>query len=403
MKCVVVVGDGMADEPIAELGNKTPLEVARTPNLDRMASRGILGLTRTLPAAALTAGDIASLAILGYDPVRFRTGCASFEAAARGVSLGPNDVAFRLNLVTLERREDGTLVLADFAGGRPTTEEAQTLIGDLAAAVAGDGIELHAGLGYRHLLVWRDAEQGMRTTPPYALTGQPVAGALPSGPGAERIRAVMDGAADVLRTHPVCEARIARGERAPNAIWLWGQGTRRSLPALRERFGVEGAVVAAADLVRGIGKLAGLAVVDVPGATGQLDTNFRGKAERGLEALDRWDFLFLHVAAPDEGGHLGDAQQKIAAIERIDEDVLGPLLDGLRARGGEWRVMVMADHPTPCGRRAHTADPVPFAVYVSGHETKATTQKRAYHERDAREQGIFVPDAHTLLERLLRV
>jgi 2,3-bisphosphoglycerate-independent phosphoglycerate mutase len=403
MKCVVVVGDGMADEPIPDLGGKTPLEVARTPNLDRMASRGILGLTRTMTASALSAGDIASLAILGYDLTRYRTGCASFEAAGRGVTLGPNDVAFRLNLVTVERRDDGALVMVDFAGGRPTTAEAETLIGDLAAAIAGDGIELHAGHGYRHLLVWRGGEQGMRTMPPYGLIGQPVAPALPTGPGAERIQAVMDRAAEVLRTHPLCEARTARGERAPNAIWLWGQGTRRSLPALRERFGVEGAVVAAADLVRGLGKLAGLAVVDVPGATGQLDTNFRGKAERGLEALDRWDFLFLHVAAPDEGGHLGDPQQKIAAIERIDEDVLGPLLEGLRARGGEWRMMVMADHPTPCGRRTHTADPVPFAVYVSGHETKVTTQKRAYHERDAREQGIFVPEAHTLLERLLRV
>jgi 2,3-bisphosphoglycerate-independent phosphoglycerate mutase len=403
MKCVVVVGDGMADEPIGELGGKTPLEVARTPNLDRMAARGILGLTRTLPASALPAGDIASLAILGYDPVRFRTGCGAFEAAGRGVSLGSGDVAFRMNLVTFERREDGTVVLEDFAGGRPSAEEARTLVGNLATALAGNGIEVHAGLGYRHLLVWRGGEQGMHTTAPHAVTGQPVATALPQGPGADRLRALMDRAAEILRVHPLCEARRARGERAPNGIWLWGQGTRRSLPPLRERFGVDGAVVAAADLVRGLGALVGLAVVDVPGATGQLDTNFRGKAEHGLRALDTCDFLLLHVAAPDEGGHLGDPRQKIAAIERLDEDVLGPLLDGLRARGGEWRVMVMADHPTPCGRRTHTADPVPFAVYVAAHEAKTTAQKRGYHERDAREQGIFVPDAHTLLERLLRV
>jgi len=403
MKCVVVVGDGMADEPIGELGGKTPLEVARTPNLDRMAARGILGLTRTLLPAALPAGDIASLAILGYDPVRFGAGCATFVAAGRGVQLGPGDVAFRLNLVTLARREDGTVVLEDFAGGRPSTEEGRTLVGDLATALEGDGIELHAGLGYRHLLVWRGGEQGMRTTPPHAVTDRPAAAALPVGPGADRLRALMDRAAEVLRVHPLCEARRARGERAPDAIWLWGQGTRRILPSLRERFRLEGAVVAAADLVRGLGTLAGLTVVDVPGATGQLDTNFRGKAEHGLRALDACDFLFLHVAAPDESGHLGDAQQKIAAIERIDEDVLGPLLEGLRARGGEWRVMAMADHPTPCGRRIHTADPVPFAVYAAAHEAKTTAQKRGYHERDAREQGIFVPEAHTLLERLLRV
>ncbi len=393
----------MADEAIGELGGKTPLEVARTPNLDRMAARGILGLTRTLSAAALSSGDIANLAILGYDPARYGAGCGAFEAAGRGVGLGAADVAFRLNLVTFERREDGTLVLADPAGGRPTDDEAGALIGDLAGALAGDGIEVHGGRGYRHLLVWRGGEQAMRTTPPHAVTGQPVAPALPSGPGAERLRALMDRAADTLRLHPVCEARRARGERAPNAVWLWGQGAPRSLPPLRERFGIEGAVVAAADLVRGLGVLAGLSVIDVPGATGQLDSNFRGKAERGLEALDRCDFLLVHVGAPDESGHLGDAQQKIAAIERLDADVLGPLLEGLRVRGDEWRVMVMADHATPCGRRTHTADPVPFAVYVSAHEDKTATQKRGYHERDAREQGIFVPEAHRLIERLLRV
>jgi 2,3-bisphosphoglycerate-independent phosphoglycerate mutase len=293
--------------------------------------------------------------------------------------------------------------MADFAGGRPSPEEARALVGDLAAALAGDDVELYAGLGYRHLLVWRGGEAGMRTTPPHAVADQPIAAALPQGPGAERLRALMDHAAEILRAHPVCEARSARGERAPNAIWLWGQGAGRTLPPLRERFGVEGAVVAAADLVRGLGLLAGLAVVDVPGATGEIDSNFRGKAEHGLRALDTRDFLLLHVGAPDESGHLGDAQQKVAAIERLDEDVLGPLLDGLRARGGEWRVMVLADHPTPCGRRTHTTDPVPFAVYVTAHESKTTAQKRGYHERDAREQGIFVPEAHTLLERLLRV
>jgi 2,3-bisphosphoglycerate-independent phosphoglycerate mutase len=403
MKSIVVVGDGMADEPIAELGGKTPLEVARTPHLDRMAARGILGLTRTMSAAALNAGDIASLAILGYDPLRYRTGCAAFEAAGRGVALEPGDVAFRMNLVTLARRDDGQVVLLDGAGGRPSTDDARPLVADLAAALGGDGIELHAGLGYRHLLIWRGGEQGMRTMPPYGLIDQPVAPALPQGPGADRLRALMDRAAEVLQRHPFCEARRARDEGAPNGIWIWGQGTARALPPLRDRFGVDGAVVAAADLPRGLGRLAGLAVVDVPGATGQLDSNFRGKAEHALRALDAHDFLFLHVAAPDESGHLGDAQQKIAAIERLDEDVLGPLLDGLRARGGEWRVMAMADHPTPCARRAHTADPVPFAVYVAAHEAKTALQKRGYHERDAREQGIFVSEAHTLLERLLRV
>jgi 2,3-bisphosphoglycerate-independent phosphoglycerate mutase len=403
MKCVVVVGDGMADEPIAALGGKTPLEAARIPNLDRMAARGILGLTRTLASETPSAADIASLAVLGYDPARFRGGWAAFEAVGQGIILGPGDVAFRLNLVTVERRDGGPPLMADFAGGRMSTEEARALVADLASALGGDGIEMHAGIGYRHLLIWRGGESGMRTTPPHLIADQPIGGALPEGPGADRLRALMERGGEILRQHPVAEARRARGEVAPNAIWLWGQGTRRTLPPLRERFGVEGAVVAAADLVRGLGALAGLRVVDVPGATGQCDTDFRGKAEHGLRALEERDFLLLHVAAPDEGGHLGDAQKKVEAIERLDEDVLGPLLDGLRARGGEWRVMVLADHSTPCARRTHTLDPVPFAVYVSAQEEKTTVQKRGYHERDAREQGIFVPEAHTLLERLLRV
>jgi 2,3-bisphosphoglycerate-independent phosphoglycerate mutase len=402
MKCVVVVGDGMADEPIGALGGKTPLEAARIPNLDRMAARGILGLTRTLASETPAATDIASLAVLGYDPAGFQGGCATVEAVGRGIPLGPGDVAFRLNLVTVDRRDGGPPLMADFAGGRPSTDEARVLVADLASALAGDGIELYAGIGYRHLLIWRGGEQGMRTTPPHLIAEQPIGAALPEGPGADRLRSLMDRGAEIVRQHPVVEGRRARGEGAPNAIWLWGQGTRRTLPPLRERFGVDGAVVAAADLVRGLGAMAGLQVVDVPGATGQGDTNFRGKAEHGLRALEARDFLFLHVAAPDEGGHLGDAQKKIEAIERLDEDVLGPLLDGLRARGGEWRVMVLADHSTPCARRTHTTDPVPFTVYVSAHEEK-TGQKRGYHERDAREQGIFVPEAHTLLERLLRV
>ncbi len=403
MKCVVVVGDGMADEPIGSLGGKTPLEVARTPNLDRMASRGILGLTRTLPPGSAPAGGSASLAVLGYDPGRFPNGCASFEAAARGLVLEPGDVVFRMNLVTLERREDGTLVMADFAGGRPPTADARTVVEDVARAIAGDGIELYPGVGYRHLLVWRGGEQGIETTPPHAIAGKPVAPALPRGPGGERVRAMMDRAGDVVRSHPWCETRRTRGEDAPNGVWLWGQGSRRSLPQMRERFGIEGAVIAGADLVRGLGKLAGLRVIELPESTGRLDADLRAEVDSGLRALDEGDFLLLHVEAPDESGHLGDPPKKVEAIERLDEELLGPLLDGLRARGGEWRVMALADHPTPCDRRIHTADAVPFVVYVSRDEEKSRTLKRSYHERDAREQGIFIPEAYTLLERLLRV
>lgn len=402
MKCVVVQGDGMGDEPIADLGGKTPLEVARTPHLDRIASRGILGLTRTIPRGVPADGEAGTLAILGYDPARYRIGCAPLEAVSLGVDLGPRDVAFRLNLVTIARGDDGAELMRDYAGGHPSNHEAHLLVADLAAEVGGDGIEVYPGVGYRHLVVWRGGEAGMRTLPPHPLADKAIEPALPTGPGADRLRAIMTRAERLFASHPVCTARLARGEQAPTGVWLWGQGTRATLPLLRTRYGIQGSVVAAVDLVRGLGMLAGLRVIDVPGATGYLETNYRGKAEHALAALEDRDFVFVHVGAPDEGGHRGDAAQKIAAIERIDEDVVGPLVEGLRARGGDWRLLVTTDHPTPCALRAHTAEPVPFAVALARDDERGRAVKRAFHERDARELGIFLPEGHGLLQRMLR-
>src|SRR5437867_4550549 len=402
MKYVGLQGDGMADEPIAELGGKTPLEYARTPNLDHMASRGILGLTRTIPRGLPPGSDVGTMSILGYDPARYHTGRSPIEAASMGVELGPDDVAFRCNLVTLEQVEGGVEVMRDFAAGHIPTAEAREIVEDLNRTLGGDGLEFHPGVSYRHLLVWRGGEHRMRTTPPHDLSDKPVGGAFPQGSGAAVLSSLMERSRGLLAEHPVCRARLARGERAPTSIWLWGQGKRPSLPRLRERFGIDGSVIAAVDLVNGLGVLAGLERISVPGATGFLDTNFRGKAEYGLRALAERDFLFLHVEAPDEGGHMGDAQKKVEAIENVDAKVVGPLLEGLRAAGGEWRLLVMPDHPTPCALKTHTDDPVPFVVYVSSDERKPRGLARGYNERDAREQGIFIPQAHTLLERLLR-
>jgi 2,3-bisphosphoglycerate-independent phosphoglycerate mutase len=402
MKVVVLQAGGMADEPIVELGGKTPLEYARTPHLDQMAARGILGQTRTISRGLPPGSDVGTLASLGYDPTRHRGSAAAFEAAGLGVELGPDDVAFRCNLVTLEPGEDGAPVMRDFAAGHPPTAEAAALVADLGRALAQDGLELHAGLSYRHLLVWRCGEAGMRTVPPHDLADKPVAPALPEGPGAEVLRDLMTRAEAVLAEHPTCIAKRARGERAPSGIWLWGQGRRVTLPSLGERFGTDGAVVAAVDLVNGIGTLAGLARVRVPGATGFFDTDYRGKAAAGLQALAERGFLFLHVEAADEGGHMGDPQRKVEVAERFDAEVVGPLLEGLRQTGDEWRVLVLPDHATPCTQRRHTDDPVPFLVYVSADEHKTRTVARGYGERDAREQGIFIPEAHTLLERLFR-
>ena len=242
----------------------------------------------------------------------------------------------------------------------------------------------------------------MRTTPPHDLSDKPVGGAFPQGSGAAVLSGLMERSRAFLAEHRVCRARLARGERAPTAIWLWGQGKRPNLPRLRDRYGIDGSVIAAVDLVNGLGVLAGLVRIAVPGATGFLDTNFRGKAEYGLRALETRDFLFLHVEAPDEGGHMGDPRKKVEAIENFDEKVVGTILEGLRAMGGEWRVLVMPDHPTPCALKTHTSDPVPFVVYVSRDEQKARGVARGYNEKDAREHGIFIPEAHTIMDRLLR-
>jgi 2,3-bisphosphoglycerate-independent phosphoglycerate mutase len=399
---VVIEAAGMADEPVQALGGKTPLEVARTPHLDAMASRGILGLTRTIPRGLPPGGDVGTLSVLGYDPERYHTGRAPLEAASIGPTLGADDVAFRCNLVTLETAEGGVETMRDFAAGHLPTAEAREIVLDLQRALGREGIEFHAGVSYAHLLVWRLGEVRMHTTPPHELTDQPVAGALPSGPGAEVLRDLMERSRAVLAAHPICQARLARAERAPNAVWLWGQGRRTVLPTLRERFGVEGSVIAGVDLANGVGMLAGLERVRVPTATGFLDTDFRGKAAAGLRALESRALLFLHVAAADEAGHMGDPHRKVEALERLDADVVGPLLEGLRALGDDWRALVLSDHPTTCAQKAHTAEPVPFVVYVAADERKTRGLARTYTERDARDQGIFIPQAHTLLERLLR-
>src|SRR6185295_5943883 len=301
MKFVVLQGDGMADEPIADLGGKTPLEVAKTPNLDHMASRGILGLTRTIPRGYPPGSDVGTMSVLGYDPTRYHTGRSPIEAASMGVELGPDDVAFRCNLVTLETPEDGIEIMRDFAAGHIPTEEARELIAELQRTLGREGIEFHPGVSYRHLLVWRRGQTGMRTTPPHDLSDKPVGAAFPQGPGSEVLRELMERSRAILADHPLIAAKRAREERVPTSIWLWGQGKRPQLPPLKERFGVEGSVIAAVDLVNGLGVLAGLKRIAVPGATGFLDTNFLGKAEYGLRALEEREFLFLHVEAPDEG------------------------------------------------------------------------------------------------------
>jgi 2,3-bisphosphoglycerate-independent phosphoglycerate mutase len=402
MKCVVVLACGLAEDPRESLGGKTPLEAARTPVLDQMASRGILGLTRTIPHGARLACETGGASLLGYDPAQHPVRAAGLEALGVGVELGPRDVAFRATLVTLDANEDGTEILGDALGGRLPPSEAAELIEDLARAIGDDEIPLHAGLGHRHLLVWRGGDADVRTTSPYELVDKPIAGREPSGGRSDVLRRAMDRAREVLSSHPVCMARRSRAERVPTAFWPWDPSGAVSLPSVRDCFGLAGVVLAATPLGRGLGLAAGLTPLSVSGATADVDTNVAAEVETVLASLATHDLAVLHLAAADLAAHAGDAQRKVTVIERLDELCLGPLLEGLRKIGGDWRVLVAADHGTSCETRLHSAEPVPFCVCTERDESKPRGQKRGFSERDAREQGVFIPEAYTLLERLAR-
>lgn len=397
MKYVIIHGDGMADWPCDELGGRTPLEAANKPNMDLIASRGELGLVATIPAGMPPGSDVGTMTMLGYDPARYHTGRAPIEAASQGIELAPDDAVFRMNLVSLGQGADGTPVMEDFTAGHITSEEAAKIVADLDSALGRDGIKFHNGVSYRHLMVWHSGPVTTRLTPPHDITGKPAAPHMPEGEGAEALRAIMDAAASILREHPVNRARIAAGKPAANSVWFWGQGRRPAVPTLKERFGVEGSVISAVDLVNGLGRLAGLEVIKVPGATGFLDTDYAAKARYGLESLKRRDFLLLHIEAPDEAGHMGRADLKREAIERIDELIIGPMLREL-PRIGEFRILVMPDHATPCKLKTHSNEPVPFAMLDGAKDGQGDA--RRYMEGEAKLTGVLLTEGYRLIESL---
>ena len=348
MKVLVVLGDGMADEPIDELGGKTPLEYARTPNFDRIAREGACGMVRTIPPGCEAGSDIANLSVLGYDPGKYYTGRGPLEAASMGISLGERDIAYRCNLVTVT---DG--VMEDFSAGHIPSSEGGPLIRALAASVKG--VSLRAGISYRNLLIVPNGE-GAETTPPHDIVGQRIEPHLPRGGDADLLLGVMNRSREILRDQPVNRGRIARGQRPANMVWPWSGGRKPALPPFRELHGVQGAMISAVDLLNGIARLAGMEIIRVPGATGYLDTDYDAKARYATEALERFDFLYLHVEAPDEAGHMGSVGEKVKAIERVD-GMVGTIMESF-----EGIVAVLPDHPTPIRVKTHTPDPVPFAV-----------------------------------------
>jgi len=388
MKYVVLVPDGCADEPLAELDGRTPLEAAHMPHLAALAARGEVGLAEVIPPGLAPGSDVGNLAILGYDPAEFHTGRAPIEAAAMGVELAPDEVAFRCNLVTIDTAAPAPGTMVDFAAGHITSEQARPIIEALDAQLGDgrDGVRFHSGVEYRHLCVvpadWGDAE----CVPPHDLTGKTAV--LPTGPAAAKLAALMEA------SRPVVAGVAAEVGSSATQIWLWGQGTRPRLPEFASRFGVDGRLSSAVDLVRGLGVLAGIEVVDVPGATAGFDNDYGAQRDAALASLADRDFFLLHVEATDEAGHQGAIDEKVRSLELWDSEVIGPIGDALR--GTPHRILLLPDHATPCGIRTHTSAPVPYLFF----DSEVAGPGGVYTE--AAVAAATPVAAHTLMERLVR-
>ncbi len=400
MKYVVLLGDGMADYPSRQLGGKTPLQCAVTPFLDQIASEGTLGLVDTIPEGFTPGSDVANLSVLGYDPKETYTGRGPLEAASQGIPLGQGDIAYRCNLVHIGEPQEGPAFMDDFTAGHISSSEAREIILDLNKKLTASRYQFYPGVGYRHLLVWRSAAGSPQTTPPHDIPGKPIVPFLPQGDFAEEILGLMRAAADILKDHPVNAARIAEGKKPANSIWLWGQGGKPQMAPLTEKYGLRGGMISAVDLLNGLGIYAGLKPLRVEGATGYIDTNYEGKAAMALDALRFMDFVFLHLEAPDEMGHEGNARGKILAIELFDEKIVGPILTRI-GELGEYRILVLSDHPTPIDVKTHVGDPSPFAVLSSRREENLARGLK-FSEAQAGAAGLVVSPGHLLMDKFLR-
>ena len=400
MKYIVVLCDGMADYPVDALGGKTPMEVAKKPNLDRLARFGETGLVKTVADGLKPGSDVANMSVMGYDPKTCYTGRSPLEAVSIGVKMLDTDIVFRCNLVTLSDEEnysDKTMV--DYSGGDISTEEAHELIKAVEERFGNDVFKFYGGVSYRHCLVWQGGTLDLgKMTPPHDISGRVIGEYLSKGENAKPLIEMMKESFELLNNHPVNKKRVALGKRPANSIWLWGEGTKPSLPNFYEKYGLRGAVISAVDLLKGIAKCAGMDAPEVEGATGYIDTNFVGKAECALKELETKDFVYIHIEAPDECGHRNEPENKVRAIELIDEKIVGTLLPELR-KFGEYKIMALPDHPTPIKTRTHASDPVPYLIYESTKEHDSGIL--SFTENTAKLSGNFVGVGYTLMDKFL--
>ncbi len=402
MKYVVVLGDGMADYPVAELGGKTPLQAANKPQMDALAKKGMLGLVKTIPDGMAPGSDTANLAVLGYDPRKYYSGRSPFEAASMGIALAEEDITFRCNLVTLSDGESyGDRIMVDHSADEISSEESRILLEEVSRYFSTRDIRFYPGVSYRHLMVWRGAPLDWHLTPPHDILGKTVGDHLPGGSFAGIITEMMIESTLFLPRHPQNVVRVARGVRPANAIWLWGEGKKAQLASFNHKYGLKAAMISAVDLLKGIGVCAGMSLIHVAGSTGNLDTDFRGEAEAALAALqDGIDFVYLHIEAPDECGHRQETENKVKSIELIDSLTVKTLKAGLDRLGEPYRIMVLPDHATPLSLRTHTADPVPFLIYDSQHEQNGVC--RGFDEQSAEDAGFFLGEGYRLMDLFLR-
>lgn len=401
MKYVVLLCDGMADVPFDGLNGQTPAEAAVKPNMDALAQKAEVGTVRTVPEGLAPGSDVANLAVLGYDTRECYTGRSPLEAANIGIDLADDDVALRCNLVTLSADEEyANKTILDYCAGDIHTREADEIVKTLQEKLGGGEFDFYTGTAYRHCLVWHGGKTALgKITPPHDITGRVIGEYLPSDSAAAPLLTLMEKSVDILRDHPINVARAARGDAPANAIWLWGQGKRPQLQNFRERFGVDGSMISAVDLLKGIGHLAGMNVCEVDGATGYIDTNYEGKLAAAIEELNKGqDLVYIHLEGPDECGHRGEVQNKVKAIEDIDRRVLGPLLDALR-KMGDHTVLILPDHPTPLTIRTHSAEPVPYLLYRSNSEQDSGVSR--FTEVEARKTGIHEEIGYRLMYHML--
>lgn len=401
MKYLVMLCDGMADEPNEALGNSTPMEKANKPCMDSLAAKAEVGIVKTVAEGLKPGSDVANLSVLGYEPAVYYSGRSPLEAASIGIDLKDTDVTLRCNLVTLSDDEDyENKTILDYCADDISSEEAKILIEYIQEKLGNDVFRFYPGVSYRHCLVWSNGNPHPGVlTPPHDITGKVITDYIPKGEAVDELYELMKKSYDLLKDHPVNQARIARGKRPANSIWLWGEGTKPLLDNFSEKFGIKGSMISAVDLLKGIAICAGMNSVDVDGATGYLDTNFDGKCKAAIEEFKNGaDLVYIHVEAPDECGHRGEIENKVKAIEMIDEHILGPVVEFLKGYD-DFAVLVCPDHPTPLSIRTHTSTPVPYLIYDSKNEINSGV--KVFCEKEARETGNYIEKGFTMMNYFL--